>query len=169
MVIESLLLVVLIPLAIYSLIAPNLKTAIIAFSAFGLWVSFIYLYYHSPDVALAEAVIAGSLGTILFVFTIRNYNDIEVLKTKISGLVVLKFCVIVLAGVLTLYFTNQVLMDDQKELVRLVIKDLQEHGPRVYPIAGILLDYRLFDTVFEALILLIAGMDVAHMIKKRGE
>jgi len=166
--VEPLLFIVIIVLALFAVFSFNLKMAIISISAFALWVSFIYLYYHAPDVSLAEAVISGSLGTILYVFTIRNYKDISTPPSKKDIRDLLRYDVIlVLACIFVIFLNTQVTVIDHKELTAKVIADLQMYGSRVYPVAGILLDYRLFDTMFEALILLIAGMDVAHMIKYR--
>jgi len=163
---EIFLFIVIIILALFSVFSFNLKTAIISVSAFALWISFIYLYYHAPDVSLAEAVISGSLGTILYVFTIRNYKDITTPPTRKDLASVLRYDIVIIgACIFMIYLTSQLVVIDHKELTTRVIEDLDHFGYRVYPVAGILLDYRLFDTMFEALILLIAGMDVAHMIK----
>jgi len=164
--IEYLLYLGLIILALFSIFSVDLKTAIIKISAFALLISFVYLYFHAPDVSLAEAVISGSLGTILYVFTIRNCKDIETRMSKNELKNSLFYgVVIVFACVFMIFLTGQVNVIDTKELVVRMIDDLQQFGDRVYIVSGILLDYRLFDTVFEALILLVAGMDVAHMIK----
>jgi len=165
-ILELTMLIVLLLLGVSSIIANNAKMTIIRISAFGYWMAFIYLYYHAPDVALAEAVISTSLASILFIFSIKNYKDVMEHPTrKDLSRVYLWSLVLVAGGIVMVFLTNQVVYIDQKDIIVRIIEDVETFGNRVYPVAAILLDYRVFDTVFEALILLIAGMDVAHMIK----
>jgi len=165
-ILEIAMLLVLLLLGISSIIANNAKMTIIRISAFGYWMALIYLYFHAPDVALAEAVISTSLASILLVFAIKHYKDVMEKPTKkdLKRAYVWTFILLV-GGIIMIYLTNQVIYIDQKEIILRLIEDFETFGHRVYPVAAILLDYRVFDTVFEALILLIAGMDVAHMIK----
>jgi uncharacterized MnhB-related membrane protein len=164
--IEPFFLIILVALAVFSILAPNLKCGIIGISAFGVWISFVFLFYHAPDVALAEAAIASSLGTILFIITIKNYVDISVKPTKKGFYRFISYDILIISScVLVLFLTRQTEIIGNAQLFYEVINDFQVNGARVYPVSAILLDYRLFDTLFEALILLISGLAVAHLIK----
>ncbi|MBC7125156.1 MAG: DUF4040 domain-containing protein [Bacteroidales bacterium] len=56
----------------------NMKVAIIATGAVGLFASVLYLLLAAPDVALTEASIGSGLSTIIFFYVlnkIRQSND----------------------------------------------------------------------------------------------
>lgn len=163
---EQLVFVLLIVFAIFSIFARNLKSAVVGMGVFGLWMSFMYLIYHAPDVAIAEAVIAGSLGTVLFIITIKNYRDITVEPTRrtlLKGFWA-ELTILVAFG-LVIFLNSQVESVGTLALFNEVMADYSQTGGVVSPISSILLNYRLFDTLFEALMLLVSGIAVAHLIK----
>jgi len=166
---DKIILILLIVFALFSVFAENLKHAVMGVSVFGLWMSFAYLFYHAPDVAIAEAVIASSLGTILYIITIKNYNDITVRPTKRWFLKSLaSYIVISISCLLVFYLTRQTVIVGESELFSNVMDYSYVKGGRVNPVANIYLNYRIFDTIFEALMLLISGIGVIHLIKQGG-
>ena len=66
--------VLLIVLAVVVVQTANLKRAIIYLGILSLCCSLAYLLLSAPDVALAEAVIASTLSTILFLVALQKYN-----------------------------------------------------------------------------------------------
>jgi len=124
----------------------------------------VYLMYHAPDVAVSEAVVASSLGTVLLILTIRNYNDITVpgiramaLRRKGVDLFMLGACA------LTLFLTTTAPTGELGALRETVMRTFLESDRVVNPVTSILLHYRVFDTVLEALMLLIAVLGVMHL------
>jgi len=164
---QTLMFIVLIALALFSVFAPNLKSGVIAVSVFGLWISFAYLYFHAPDVAIAEAVIASSLGLILLIITLNNYDDITINVAKRIGRRGILEVFVVITLLLVLFLNSQTQSVGDLALLRLVIEDYSQMGRIVGTVPNILMNYRLFDTLFEALMLLISGIGVAHLIKHR--
>jgi len=155
--------------AVLTIAASCLKHAIILSSVVGLWASFAYLLYHAPDVAVSEAVVASTLGTILLVLTIRKYTDInlppirELLKVRWWAALL-----IVLTGGIVIWFTATT---PQLESAPLQVAMMETYlsGPRIVsPISSILLNWRAFDTVLEASMLLVAVLAVVHLTDTSG-
>lgn len=51
-----------------------LRHAIIYLGMFSLSISFVYLLYHAPDVAIAEAIVGTTISTILFIIALQKYK-----------------------------------------------------------------------------------------------
>jgi len=164
---EQVVLLLLLVLGTFSVFAPNLKCAVLGSGAFGLWISLAYVLYAAPDVALAEAVISGSLGTIIVVITIKNYKDISVRPTRKTLFKSLSSDLLVLIAFFMVFYLN--MFHSQRislmPLFEMVNERSNALGGVYTHVSGILLNYRLFDTLFEALMLLISGIAVAHLIK----
>jgi len=156
--------ILLIVFAIYSVFAKNLKRAIAGAGIFGLWVSIIYMFYRAPDVALAEAVISSSLATILYVVTIKNYNDIGSKHSKLHWRQVVVYLVAFISIGLVIYLTHFGTPFSESMIGMMVMDNFFEGGRRINPVTGIVLHYRVFDTIFEALLLLISGIGVVHLV-----
>lgn len=163
--IEQIVFAFLIIFALASIFAPNLKLAIIISGVFCLWISLAYLIFHAPDVAVSEAVIASTLGTILFIFTIQKYDDITVRPT---GKRLWKSCleVLLLVGVfgLTLFHHLQTVIVAPPVLFERIMEIYFSYNERFNPVGSIYLNYRVFDTMFEALMLLVSVITVIHLI-----
>jgi len=164
---EQIILLLLLLLGIFSVFAPNLKCAVLGSGAFGIWISLAYVLYAAPDVALAEAVISGSLGTIIVVITIKNYKDISVRPTRKTLFKSLSSDLLVIVAFILVLFLST--FHSQRislmPLFELVNERSNALGGAYTHVSGILLNYRLFDTLFEALMLLVSGIAVAHLIK----
>jgi len=151
--------------ALFSVFAKNLKRAIIGSSVFGLWASVAYMLYHAPDVAIAEAIISSALATILYIITIKNYDDISTKLPKLNLKILISTGVTVGAGVLALYLTIYSTPFTNSKLGMLVIESFFSFDSVVNPVTGVVLNYRVFDTIFEALLLLIASVGVVHLVR----
>ena len=162
---DQIVFVFLIVFALRAVFASNLKHAIISSSVFGLWASLVYLMYHAPDVAVSEAVVASSLGTVLLILTIRNYNDITVPGIRDMALRRTGIDLFMLgACVLTLFLTTTVPLGGDLGALRTTVMETFLASDRVVnPVTSILLHFRVFDTVLEALMLLIAVLGVMHL------
>jgi len=156
--------VLLIFFALFSVFAKNLKRAIIGSSVFGLWISVAYILYQAPDVAIAEAVISSSLATILYVVTMKNYNDISTKVLKLNLKRVIPYIITFASLCLVIYLTHYSTPFINSPLGILVMESFFDHGREVNPVTGIVLNYRVFDTIFEALLLLISSVGVVHLV-----
>ena len=156
--------ILLIIFAVYSVFAKNLKRAIASAGIFGLWVSIIYMFYHAPDVALAEAVISSALGTILYVITIKNYRDVGLRNAKFGWRQFVTYLITFTSFAMVIYLTHFSTPFSESTIGLLVMESFSRHGRTVNPVTGVVLNYRVYDTIFEALLLLISGIGVVHLV-----
>ncbi|GAB2469672.1 hydrogenase subunit MbhD domain-containing protein [Xylanimonas ulmi] len=166
---DQIVFVFLIVFAVRAVFASCLKHAIITSGVFGLWASLAYLLYHAPDVAVSEAVVASSLGTVLLILAIRHYGDITVpgigkmvWRRKGADLVIVGACALVL------YLTAATPPAGVGALREAVMTTYLDSPRLVNPVTSVLLHYRVFDTVLEALMLLVAVLGVMHLRDDAG-
>lgn len=67
-------LISLVILAIIIVQTQKMRSAVIYLGAFSLIISFVYLMYNAPDVALAEAIIGSTISTILYLVALQKYK-----------------------------------------------------------------------------------------------
>lgn len=156
--------ILLIIFALFSVFASNLKRAVVGSSAFGLWISMAYMLYHAPDVAIAEAVISSSLATILYVVTVKNYDDIGAKLSKLDWKQAAVYVITFTSFALVVYLMHRSSPVSRSYLGELVMERFFRKGVEVNPVTGIVLNHRVFDTIFEALLLLISGVGVVHLV-----
>ena len=143
---------------------------IIYFGIFSLITSVCFLMLGAPDVAMAEAAIAV-FATIFFVICIERYYGRRGRKAEIAPtslrrgnwftkiVLPLGFC----AGLFALFINFMPTGDASTYLKDLYLVHFMEDVGGENAVAAILLGYRVYDTLFEALILVIAVVAVAHM------
>ena len=156
--------ILLIIFALFSVFAKNLKRAIIGSGVFGLWISIAYMFYQAPDVAIAEAVISSSLATILYVVTMKNYNDISTKLPKLNLKRAVPYAITFASLIMVIYLTHYSTPFINSYLGVLVMESFFYRNSIVNPVAAIVLNYRVFDTIFEALLLLISSVGVVHLV-----
>jgi len=148
---------------------------VIYFGIFSLITSVAYLFLGSPDVAMAEAGISA-FTTIFFLVCMERYyaarrkvgaqadsetraNTVPVRKRFVRILPALLFS----AGLLGLFIwfipTGEISTHLRDQYLALFISDVGGENAAT----AIYLGYRLYDTLFEALILVIAVVAVSHM------
>lgn len=143
---------------------------IIFFSIFSLITSMAYFLLGSPDVAMAEAGIAA-FSTIFFIICIEKYYSRRenITKERVMNEPFIKHIIRVLPAlllciglfVLVLQFIPGIAASDY--LKHLYLTRFMEDIGGQNAVTAIYLGYRVYDTLFEALILVIAVVAVTHM------
>ncbi|MDR2183749.1 MAG: DUF4040 domain-containing protein [Clostridiales bacterium] len=143
---------------------------IIYFGIFSLITSVCFLMLGSPDVAMAEAAIAV-FATIFFIICIERYYGRKGHRAEIAPVsprngrwftkivLPLAFC----AGLFALFVNFMPTGDASTYLKELYLTYFSVDVGGENAVAAILLGYRVYDTLFEALILVVAVVAVAHM------
>ncbi len=67
-------LIFLIVMAIMALHTQRLRRAVLFMGLFSLSISFVYLVYQAPDVAIAEAIIGSAFATVLYLVALQKYK-----------------------------------------------------------------------------------------------
>ena len=160
----------------------RLNRVIIFFGIFSLMASLIYLLLGAPDVAIAEAGIAAFTTVFLIIFIGGYYKYHARVKTEnratgslkrtallrivITMMVFTKkniLSVLFLGGIFALFIHVMPQTDVVYYLKDLFLLRFMAEVGGENAVAAILLGYRVYDTLFEALVLVIALVAVVHM------
>lgn len=79
--IESIFLIALVFLALFTINTPNLRRAVVYLGVFSLISSFLSLLYGAPDVAIAEAIIGSTITTVLYLVALKKYQHFLIYYT----------------------------------------------------------------------------------------
>jgi len=71
---KQIALILLVLMALVTIQTQKLRNAVIYMGVFSLSISFVYMFYNAPDVAIAEAVIGSTLATILYMVALQKYK-----------------------------------------------------------------------------------------------
>ena len=143
---------------------------IVYFGIFSLITSVCYLLLGAPDVAMAEAGISA-FATIFFIVCIEKYygrkgdisteRPMKLRKGKWLSKIVLPLLFTILLFVLFVYYMpDEVVSTYLKE--QYVSKFMKDVGGQ-NAVTAIYLGYRVYDTLFEALILVVSVVAVSYM------
>jgi putative multicomponent Na+:H+ antiporter subunit B len=75
---EKILLLLLLLFAFLSVQTPKLTHAVIYLGMFSFLCSLVYLFYQSPNVAIAEAVIGSTLATVIYLVALKKQKRFTV-------------------------------------------------------------------------------------------
>ena len=134
---------------------------LICFGVFSLVTSLIYFSLGAPDVAMSEAAISA-FTTIFFIVCIEKYYSglqIEYIKSKLKYIIM--FCIA--AGLCVLFIINMPVGVYTSYLRMNYLENFIQDVGGVNSVTAIYLGYRVYDTLFEALLLVTAVVAVSHL------
>ena len=149
----------------------NYNTKILLYMGiFGLISAICFYLLGSPDVAMAEAAISA-FTTIFFIILLERFygfkrerGDREELYKPIKiNPVKYIFPLILSAGTFALFLLFMPDNEVNVYLKELYLARFQTDVGGLNPVSAIYLNYRMYDTLFEALVLVIAVVGVIHM------
>jgi len=159
--------------ALFIIFTAKIYRIIVFFGVFSLVSSVAYLLLGAPDVAMAEAAISA-FATIFFIVCIEKYyaNDdmlrqeenpakpTKPLWRRASGIILpLAFSLGLLGLFISFMPTYPVSTYLKDQYLRMFAADVGGQNP----VTAIYLGYRVYDTLFEALLLVASVVAVAHM------
>lgn len=157
------LIMVMLVAAISMLFVKSRITAIILNGVLGFGVTFCFVLFRAPDLALTQLVVE-SVTTVLFLLCFYYLPEWEIEKssklTKISNGVIS-----IAVGALVSAFSLAVLNYDKFETISGYFEDAYELAGGANIVNTILGDFRGFDTMLEVVVLFIAGLGVYTLIK----
>ena len=157
------LIIVMLVAAIFILFVKSRITAIILNGVLGFGVTFFFVLFRAPDLALTQLVVE-SVTTVLFLLSF--YYLPEWKPTKSSKFTMLSNSVISIAvGVLVSAISLAVLNYDKFNTISKYFEDAYELAGGKNIVNTILGDFRGFDTMLEVVVLFIAGLGVYTLIK----
>ena len=165
----NLVLVFWIVAAIMILAGKKTYRLIVFFGVFSLITSLIYLFLGAPDVAMAEAGISAFATIFLIICVEKYYNrggvveEAEVIVKKkfaiLKNAPALVFSVFLLALFVWFVPTSYAFLELRDLYLSLFMIDIGGENA----VTAIYLGYRVYDTLFEALLLVIAVVAVIHI------
>ncbi|MCL2386228.1 MAG: DUF4040 domain-containing protein [Defluviitaleaceae bacterium] len=156
--------------SIWCVFAQKTYRVIIFFGVFSLLTAAIYLFLGAPDVAMAEAGISA-FTTIFFIVCVEKYYSRgEGLKHEMATktnkprkitryIFPFIFCVALLVLFLNFAPTGYVVTELRDQYLQMFMHDVGG----LNAVTAIYLGYRVYDTLFEALLLVVAVVAVIHL------
>ena len=170
--IDQLFLVLLFLFAVLALQHPRLRTAVIFLGVFSLLASLVYLQHHSPDVAMAEAVIGSTLGTVLYLVALRKQEAIREVSSKgqhvtdksntqiIIHRLFAAAAAIFMAAVIFMFYPFDLPPWPDATAASYYRQNFIADTAAENAVTAIYLNYRVYDTLFETLTLLVSVLGV---------
>ena len=144
---------------------------IIHLGIFTLISSACFLLFAAPDVAMAEAVICA-FSTIIFIVSFEKYYsfaDLSVAVKKSGGLIrkilSLVFVILLFAIFMLLVPDHNAGSNLKDQYISMFSSDIGGENA----VTAIYLGYRMYDTLFEALMLLVSVIAVVHLSQHKEE
>ena len=147
-------------LAVAAIHARDLYTAVILFISFGLLLALTWARLGAPDLALAEAAIgAGLTGVLLFGALARSESQAAgpIARGRLIASMLLAVAVLVI-----LLRAAWPVLDHASALPELIEQHLPASGVE-HPVTAVLLNYRVWDTLLELVVLLFALLGVRQL------
>ncbi|MCL1989145.1 MAG: DUF4040 domain-containing protein [Firmicutes bacterium] len=147
--------------AVPILFEQKIMKMILYLGAYSLITSIVFLIFGAPDVALAEASIS-IFSTIFFIICFEKYYDLKDTYIKIKWhKFILPACFTIFLAALFFWFAPTATPSTYS--MELYINNFMNEVGGTNAVTAIYLGYRLYDTVFEALMLLITAIAISHL------
>ena len=183
------LLIFLVICAIYVALSKKLINAIIIFMSYSIVMSIVWIMLESPDLAITEAAVGAGVSSILFFVTLKKIKavdheeetaepeDIVEMKKhwemklfsgtfKIGAIFIcFGLMVVLLAVVSQLPSFGFASNPEHGEVALKYLQDGMSETGAVNIVAGMILDYRAFDTFGESCVLFIAATCVTILLR----
>mgnify|MGYP002396489294 CR=1 FL=1 len=149
--------------AIYSTISRSRITAIIALGVTGYGLSMIFLYYSAVDLAITQ-IIVETLLLVMFVLILQNLPHFARLSSKSTrlrdALIALSF-----GGAMTFIALKALHVNLNHPISDYFIANSYDKAYGKNIVNVILVDFRALDTMGEIIVLTIAALGVAVLLK----
>lgn len=183
------LLILLVVCALAACLSRKLLTSIIIFMSYSLVMSVIWVMLESPDLAITEAAVGAGVSSVLFFVTLKKIQAVQLERTPIKARDVVEMekhwenklfrraygamAVVVGASIVIILLVTVSYLPEfgaannpssNTVAERYITKGLEETGA-VNIVAGMILDYRAFDTFGESCVLFIAATCVMILLR----
>ncbi|MCL2287441.1 MAG: DUF4040 domain-containing protein [Firmicutes bacterium] len=145
----------------------RIARTIIYLAVFSLISSVVYIFLGSPDVAMAEAA-ASVFTTVFFIICFEKYfsrvdRGEKVPKQSIIKVLIPIIFTVFLFGLFIFVIPENTGQPHEINLSELYISSFENDFGGENAVTAIYLGYRVYDTLFEALVLVISVVAVIHM------
>lgn len=148
----------------------NMLSAVIAVGAVGFGVALMFLFLGAPDIAITQIVVEVLSLIILIRATV--YLDNRAIEKKIDSFATITGLVFVGFLIMAAVWAFRDMTPFGEPLMRVSRRYLSgtaaETGA-VNAVAGVILDYRAYDTLGEAMVLFTSILGALVILRKRGK
>lgn len=182
---EGLLFLILFGTALAVFFTKKNLTAIIIYTTFSLVMSIVWMIIKSPDLAITEAAVGAGITSILFFITLSSVGELkefenigfdkkpEKKNSKLFNAVGLAITLVIIILLLNTVsklpnfgdISNPVFNEVYNRYVEMGMEDTGA----LNLVAGVILDYRAFDTFGEAIMIFTALVGLLMLLKKDKE
>ncbi|MDA3131079.1 Na+/H+ antiporter subunit A [Aliibacillus thermotolerans] len=162
---EIVLVVVMVLAALYVILSTSRVMAVIAVGAVGYMLSLFFVILRAPDLALTQLVvetITTTLFALCLIYLPKLKKEISRVRVKVTNL-------LIAIGVGLIFTLIGLSVQGHRLLppISHYFEDAYELAGAKNMVNAILVDFRGYDTMFEVIVLLIAGLGVFTLIKLR--
>lgn len=172
---EKIVLILMIVISILVIHQKHLRIAVIWLGVFSLLASVAYLFRHAPDVAIAEAVIGSTLATVLYLVVLRKQE--QLLESEVQenssiwkkdnhtpiGQRILSAVFVIFTAAVFIYLYLDLESLNNSYVSAYYRNNFRQDTAAGNAVAAIYLNYRIYDTLFETLTLLISVIGVIYL------
>lgn len=182
---EALLFLILFGTALAVFFTKKNLTAIIIYTTFSLVMSIVWMIIKSPDLAITEAAVGAGITSILFFVTLSSVGELkefenvdfdrkpEKKNSKIFNAVGLSVTLVIIILLLNTVSNLPTFGDISNPVFNEVYTRYVEMGVEdtgaLNLVAGVILDYRAFDTFGEAIMIFTALVGLLMLLKRDEE
>jgi multicomponent Na+:H+ antiporter subunit B len=172
--VELALLVFVLGCALGAAVLRDVLSSVIAFAAYSLGVSIIWIVLQAPDVALTEAAVGAGVMTILFLLALANTSRPS--DDRLFESISLKTAVVVLAFVAVMATTVPALpaiggTDNpvvDGEVSQYYLDNAYDQTQVHNAVTAVLAGYRGLDTLGEAVVVFVAGIATLSVLRREA-
>jgi multisubunit Na+/H+ antiporter MnhB subunit len=159
--------------AIFALHAKDLLSALVAQGIVGYSLVICFLQLRAPDLAIVQIVVE-TITLIIMVAVVLNSTREETKETwkswKLSNIII----VLIFAAFLIFVFVESISLlrefgDDELRMAKFYIEEGAEKTGSANLVAGVLFDFRAYDTLGEATILFTAALGVITILRAKSK
>lgn len=169
---QIVLLVFVVTAAVVTALLRDVLGSIIAFSAYSLGISIIWVFLRAPDVGLTEAAVGAGVVTVLFLLTIaktvRPTSERTLERVNLGALGVTIAFVVALST--TLFALPPVGASDSAvvtdDVTQYYLENAYSETGVQNAVTSVLAAYRGFDTLGEAVVVYSAGVGILLVLHK---
>jgi len=164
------ILILMIIAAIASIYIEDLLSSVIALGAVGFGITLAFLFLKAPDLAITQLVVEILSLIILIKATIKSNRDINKEKNYISYIFLASFFIIAF-----LYFGYKAISELPKfgfpiaKVSSFYIREGLNKTKAVNLVSSIILDFRAYDTLGEAIVLFTSVVGVLSVLRRNNE
>lgn len=158
--------------ALYAIHAKDLLSAVIACGIVGYGLVICFLLLRAPDLAIVQIVVETITLIIMVAVVLDSSKEEHFVKPDRKGYMSIAAAIIMMAALLYFFILSVGMLDQfgsgSLRMASHYIKGAVEHTGSVNLVTGVVFDFRGYDTLGEATVLVTAVLGVITILRLKG-